>query len=85
MLGCTCMPSIARCAGELTLATGIVAPLEPQPVGAGAAVVVVAAVVVAAAAMTTAVGTEVELALPSLFEAVTRTRNVFAASGPTSW
>ena len=70
-------PSISSLAGSATLVTASVPePEVGQPsfvVGGGAA-----------AAFTTALGTDVALADPSLFFAVTRTRIVLPASTPFS-
>jgi hypothetical protein len=67
--------SSRRCAGDVTSVTGIGFVLLSfgQPVAGGAG-----------AAFTTAVGTDVAFADPSLFEAATRTRRVLLESAETS-
>ena len=72
--------SIRRRAGSETWLT-LTGPFpDGHPLAGGVGVVVVVVDVVAGAAATTALGTEVELFEPELFDAVTRTRTVLPTS-----
>jgi hypothetical protein len=74
--------SIRRRAGSETWLTGTGPFPEGHPLAGGVGLVVV--VVVAGALATTALGTEVALFDPALFEAVTRTRTVVPTSALVS-
>jgi hypothetical protein len=72
--------SMSRRAGRETWLTGTGPFPDGHPLAGGVGVVVVVPVVVAGAAAITALGTEVALFEPELFDAVTRTRTVLPTS-----